>query len=112
MKKTFVLLCSFMMISLMSLSVQAQDQQVDRKDYLIIVANSSDKAANEQALSNMKKKFKDAGMYYDATEKQYYVYIEKYYSKSGADYAVWWHKKENKDLPKVWAKAVPVEAKN
>ncbi|GHE62280.1 hypothetical protein GCM10011340_16790 [Roseivirga thermotolerans] len=90
----------------------AQDKVDDKKNYLIVVANSADKAANEQVLEQMKKKFKDAGLHYDAKEKKYYVYIEKYYSKSGADYAVWWHKKENPDLPKVWAKAVPVETSN
>jgi hypothetical protein len=99
-------------LGFMSIQAQAQstDQEVERIDYLIVVANSSNKAENEQVLQKMKEKFKDAGMHYDASQNQYYVYIEKYYSKSGADYAVWWHKKENTDLPKVWAKAVPVEA--
>lgn len=99
-------------LGFMSVQAQAQstDQDVERIDYLIVVSNSSDKQANEKVLSDMKSKFKDAGMHYDASENQYYVYIEKYYSKSGADYAVWWHKKENKDLPKVWSKAVPVES--
>ncbi len=100
-------------LCLISFSAQAQsDDDVQRNDYLIIVANSADKADNEKVLADMKKQFKDAGLYYDESEKQYYVYIEKYYSKSGADYAVWWHKKENKDLPKVWAKTVPVKAEN
>lgn len=112
MKSTFVTLIMLMALCFISISVQAQSDNVDRKDYLIVVANSSDKAANEKALSELKSKFTDAGMYYDSAEKQYYVYIEKYYSKSGADYAVWWHKKESKQLPKVWAKAVPVESKN
>ncbi len=112
MKKTFLILSVVMAVCLMSFSAQAQDDNVERKDYLIIVANSADKAANENTLASLKSKFKDAGMYYDASEKQYYVYIEKYYSKSGADYAVWWHKKENKYLPKVWAKPVSVETKN
>jgi len=112
MKKTFITLMMLMALCVISVSAQAQSDNVDRKDYLIVVANSSDKAANEKTLSDLKSKFKDAGMYYDSAEKQYYVYIEKYYSKSGADYAVWWHKKENKQLPKVWAKAVPVESKN
>ena len=111
MKKTFITVLMLMTLSFISISAQAQDN-VDRKDYLIVVANSADKAANESTLSDLKSKFKDAGMYYDSKEKQYYVYIEKYYSKSGADYAVWWHKKENKQLPKVWAKAVPVDSKN
>lgn len=86
----------------------AQDtSSSDKKDYIIVVANSKDKAANEKVLSDVKKKFKDAGIYFDDETKQYYVYVERYYVKSGADYAVWWLKKEHKDLPKVWAKAVP-----
>lgn len=110
MKKVYSTLIVLVALCFVSISVQAQtDDNVDRKDYLIVVANSSDKAANEKTLSDLKSKFKDAGMYYDSAEKQYYVYIEKYYSKSGADYAVWWHKKESMQLPKVWAKAVSVE---
>ena len=107
---SFLIVCA---LSLVGLQAQAQsDNDVERIDYLIVVSNSSDKADNEKILKEMQSKFKDAGMHYDESENQYYVYIEKYYSKSGADYAVWWHKKENKDLPKVWSKAVPVEARN
>lgn len=100
------MLTCFALISVVSVS--AQDESADdKKDYLIVVSNSRDKAANEKVLADVKSKFDEAGMYYDESTSQYYVYIERYYVKSGADYAVWWHMKENKDLPKVWAKAVP-----
>lgn len=111
MKRIYLTLIVLVAIGFSTLA-QAQTDNADRTDYLIVVSNSSDKAANEKVLSEMKRRFKDAGMHYDDAEKQYYVYIEKYYSKSGADYAVWWHKKEHRMLPKVWAKAVPVIAKD
>ena len=85
----------------------AQTDRSNNKDYLIIVSNSKDKA--ELILDKMKKEYEDAGMYYNNDSGQYYVFIERYYVESGADYAVWWHKKENRDLPKIWAKAVPLE---
>lgn len=110
MKKLVLSLFVMAAVCCVGSSLKAQsDNDVERIDYLVVVANSTNKAENEKVLDQMKKRFKDAGMHYDESSKQYYVYIEKYYSKSGVDYAVWWHKKENKDLPKVWAKPVPVE---
>ena len=78
----------------------AQTDRSNNKDYLIIVSNSKDKA--ELILDKMKKEYEDARMYYNNDSGQYYV-------ESGADYAVWWHKKENRDLPKIRAKAAPLE---
>lgn len=101
----FVFLLGF---SAGSLSAQATEE---KKDFLIVVSNSTDKAANEKVLADIKDTFKDAGIYYDQDTRQYYVYVERYYSKSGADYAAWWIKKEHKELPKVWAKQVPAGAK-
>lgn len=104
MRTIFLLACLFCLVSL----TNAQDTpKTDKKDYIIVVSNSKDKAANEKVLEDVKKTFKDAGIYFDDETRQYYVYIERYYVKSGADYAVWWLKKEHKELPKVWAKAVP-----
>jgi hypothetical protein len=107
--KYFLLVACFTFLSVASTS--AQTQSAEPKDYLIVVSNSRDKAANEKVLADVKANFEDAGMYYDDTTKQYYVYVERYYARDGADYAVWWLKKEHKELPKVWAKAVPPGAK-
>ena len=103
----------FLILFLVGLAAPAvaQSTEQDKKDYLIVVSNSTNKAANEKVLADVKATFADAGLYYDAETKQYYVYVERYYSKSGADYAAWWIKKEHKDLPKVWAKEVPPGAK-
>lgn len=101
---TLLFACGLMLSNGLYAQSEAQDEN---KDYLIVVSNSKDKAANQEVLDKMKKDYQDAGMYYDSESGQYYVYIERYYKKTGADYAVWWHKKEKKGLPKVWAKAVP-----
>ena len=85
--------------------------QETKSDYLIVVSNSRDKAANEKVLSDLKDEYKDAAMYYDSETRQYYVYVERYYSKTGADFAVYWLKKNRSNLPKVWAKAVPPGSK-
>lgn len=92
-------------------SAFAKEQTKEKKDYLIVVSNSTDKAANEKVLADVKGDYEDAGLYYDSSTKQYYVYIERYYVKSGADYAVYWLKKNRPGLPKIWAKAVPPGAK-
>ena len=107
-KQLFLL---FFMIGLAMPAMAQSGGEESKKDYLIIVSNSRDKAANEKVLSDVKATFEEAGLYYDENTKQYYVYIERYYSKSGADYAAWWLKKEHKELPKVWAKEVPAGAK-
>ncbi len=108
--KALFLIACFSLFAVAGTPAQAQDTE-DKQDYLIVVSNSRDKAANEKVLKDVKSKFEDAGMYYDDESKQYYVYVERYYAKTGADYAVWWLKKEHKELPKVWAKAVPPGAK-
>lgn len=104
--RSFFLIACFALFSVATTSALAQTAE-EKQDYLIVVSNSRDKAANEKVLADVKSKFDDAGMYYDADSKQYYVYVERYYAKTGAEYAVWWLKKEHKELPKVWAKAVP-----
>ncbi len=81
-------------------------QETERMDHIIVIANSTDKTANEQVLAETKKNFKEADIYYDEDSKQYYVYVERYYSKAGADYAVWWLKRNHPELSKVWSKAV------
>lgn len=104
----------FLILLLVGLAAPAMAQSTtdeSKKDYLIVVSNSTNKAANEKVLADVKDTFADAALYYDANTKQYYVYVERYYSKSGADYAAWWIKKEHKELPKVWAKEVPAGAK-
>ncbi len=108
--KALFLIACFSFFSIAGTSVQAQEAE-EKQDYLIVVSNSRSKADNEKVLNDVKSKFKDAGMYYDEDSKQYYVYVERYYAKTGAEYAVWWLKKEHKELPKVWAKAVPPGSK-
>lgn len=107
--KYFLLVACFTFLSVAGISAQTETEAP--KDYLIVVSNSRDKAANEKVLADVKANFEDAGLYYDSETEQYYVYVERYYAKTGADYAVWWLKKEHKELPKVWAKPVPPGAK-
>ena len=111
MKASKHLLLLLFLIGMATTPVMAQTSEAEKNDYLIVVSNSRDKAANEKVLSEVKDKYKDAGLYYDADTKQYYVYVERYYSKSGADFAVYWLKKNRPNLPKVWAKLVPPGAK-
>ena len=67
----------------MLFSAQAQTSETkEQYDYLIVVSNSRDKAANEKVLNDVKATFEDAGLYYDEETKQYYVYVERYYAKS------------------------------
>ena len=99
----FLFMCSLSLFY----TAQAQTEEKENKDYLIVIANSKDQAACQKEFDKVKSDYEDAGILYDVETDQYYVYIERYYVKSGADYAVWWHKKENKDFLKVWAKAVP-----
>jgi len=111
--KTFkhLTLLTFLIALMASPALAQTSEQTTKSDYLIVVSNSRDKAANEQVLADMKDKYKDAAMYYDSETRQYYVYIERYYSSTGADFAVYWLKKNRENLPKVWAKAVPPGAK-
>ncbi len=101
------LLLLLFLVGLTATPAMAQTDDAEKSDYLIVISNSKDKAANEKVLSEVKGQFKDASLYYDSETKQYYVYVERYYSKSGADFAVYWLKKNRSSLPKVWAKAVP-----
>lgn len=101
----------FILVGFVATSAMAHTQEAEKNDYLIVVSNSRDKAANEKVLSEVKEKYEDASLYYDEDSKQYYVYIERYYSKSGAEFAVYWLKKNRPNLPKVWAKVVPPGAK-
>ena len=101
-----------LIMSVISLApVTAQTAKEEPKDFLIVVSNSADKAENDKVLADVKKTFEDAGIYYEESSRQYYVYIERYYSKGGAEHAVWWLKKEHKELPKVWAKEVTAGAR-
>lgn len=105
------LLLLLILVAFAATPAAAQTSEAEKSDYLIVVSNSRDKAANEKVLSEVKDKYKDAALYYDADTRQYYVYVERYYSKSGADFAVYWLKKNRPNLPKVWAKVVPSGSK-
>lgn len=76
------------------------------ENYIIVVGQFPSESNAKELLSQVKKEFKDAGVFYDEVEKKHYVYIETYYAKSGADYAVWWLKKNRPSLPKVWSKTI------
>lgn len=95
------------------MAIKAADVQPTKatvaKNFIIVVGQYPAKASADDLLKKMKPDYKDAGVFYDEAEKKYYVYIEIYYSKSGADYAVWWMKKNRPTLPKVWAKAIEVQ---
>lgn len=94
-------------------AVSATDVKPDEvkvaKNFIIVVGQYPAKSNADDLLKKVKPDYKDAGIFYDDAEKKYYVYIETYYSKSGADYAVWWMKKNRPTLPKVWAKTIEVE---
>ncbi len=94
-----------------SVPSKAQTETKERMDYLIVVSNSKDETASQKVFDQVKGNYQDAGIIYDLDTDQYIVYIERYYDKAGADYAVWWHKKEKKGLPKIYAKAVPAGTK-
>ena len=111
MKKIFVLLfCLGVLAPLSSQAVESTLNKVDEaENFIIVVGQYPEQTKAEELLGNMKEDYKDAGVFYDEKEKKYYVYVETYYSKSGADYAVWWMKKNRPALPKVWAKTIEVQ---
>lgn len=85
------------------------DGSIVAKNFIIVVGQYPDKTKADDLFGKIKDDYKDAGIFYDESEKKYYVYIETYYSKSGADYAVWWMKKNRPALPKVWSKTIEVK---
>tara|TARA_R110001592_G_scaffold65885_8_gene202355 strand:- start:1561 stop:1896 length:336 start_codon:yes stop_codon:yes gene_type:complete len=85
------------------------DETTLATNFIIVVGQYPAKTNADDLLKKMKPDYKDAGIFYDDAEKKYYVYIETYYAKSGADYAVWWMKKNRPTLPKVWAKTIEVK---
>jgi hypothetical protein len=100
MKKTLLLIFTFCLI----VNLQATEKAAD--NFIIVVGQFSNESSTKELLTTMEKEFKDAGVFYDANEKKHYVYIETYYAKTGADYAVWWLKKNRPSLPKVWSKTI------
>ena len=110
MKKTLLLLFTFCLM----FQVQAFEQpnmatdNVVAENYIIVVGQFPSESSAKELLAQVKKEFMDAGVFYDEIEKKHYVYIETYYAKSGADYAVWWLKKNRPALPKVWSKTIKV----
>tara|TARA_A100000171_G_scaffold27682_1_gene25763 strand:+ start:73 stop:408 length:336 start_codon:yes stop_codon:yes gene_type:complete len=111
MKKILMLMLCFGLFA--PFTVTATDVNPDEltvaKNFIIVVGQYPAKNNADDLLKKVKPDYKDAGIFYDDAEKKYYVYIETYYSKSGADYAVWWMKKNRPTLPKVWAKTIEVE---
>ena len=108
MKKTLLLLFTFCLIVNLQATERAVDPTKDlvAENFIIVVGQFSSESSAKELLSRMKKEYKDAGVFYDESEKNHYVYIETYYAKSGADYAVWWLKKNRPSLPKVWSKTI------
>lgn len=111
MKKILMLMLCFGLLA--PFAVNAADVNPDEievaKNFIIVVGQYPAKSNADDLLKKVKPDYKDAGVFYDDVEKKYYVYIETYYSKSGADYAVWWMKKNRPTLPKVWAKTIEVD---
>tara|TARA_R110000822_G_scaffold164491_1_gene305020 strand:- start:178001 stop:178342 length:342 start_codon:yes stop_codon:yes gene_type:complete len=111
MKKILMLMLCLGLIS--PLATNAADGQPTEttvaENFIIVVGQYPAKSNADDLLKKMKPNYKDAGVFYDDAEKKYYVYIETYYSKSGADYAVWWMKKNRPTLPIVWAKTIAVK---
>ncbi|MGW8123905.1 hypothetical protein ACV07N_14700 [Roseivirga echinicomitans] len=111
MKKILMLmLCIglFAPITINAADVQSAETTI-AKNFIIVVGQYPAKTNADDLLKKMQSNYNDAGIYYDDVEKKYYVYIETYYSKSGADYAVWWMKKNRPALPIVWAKTIEVK---
>jgi hypothetical protein len=108
MKKTLLLLFTFCLIVNLQATERAVDPTKDlvAENFIIVVGQFSSESGTKELLTTMKKEFKDAGLFYDSNEKKYYVYIETYYAKTGADYAVWWLKKNRPSLPIVWSKTI------
>ncbi|MFT7381169.1 MAG: hypothetical protein ACI9Z3_001053 [Roseivirga sp.] len=108
MKKTLLLIFTFCLIVNLQATEKAADTTNDivAENFIIVVGQFSNESSTKELLTTMEKEFKDAGVFYDANEKKHYVYIETYYAKTGADYAVWWLKKNRPSLPKVWSKTI------
>jgi hypothetical protein len=111
MKKTLLILLTFCFAIQLSASEKPLNDSKDNiaENFIIVVGQFSNESSAKDLLTKVKKEFKDAGVFYDEVEKNHYVYVETYYAKSGADYAVWWLKKNRPSLPKVWSKTIDVE---
>jgi hypothetical protein len=111
MKNIFVFLFTFcIMFQIQATEVATKNMEDNIADnFIIVVGQFSSESSAKELLSNMKKEFKDAGVYFDEKENNHYVYVETYYAKTGADYAVWWLKKNRPTLPKVWSKVIDVK---
>ena len=114
MKRMTTFLLSLAVMTAEALTMQANEPTVQEttvaENYLIVVGTFNSESAGQDLLKEMKKNHKQAGIYKDPENNRYYVYIERYYSKHGAEYAVWWHKKNTSYLPKVWHKPIPADA--